>query len=286
MAQTPTSVSDGLIALVTLSTPEGDRESPIAFRPAKIGKNAHLTDHKDHVDFVDSVIRYFGLSGRPDGYRRKPLPKEVGKGGESAHYVSDLQTFRAPGSVWSVDVVRVTHPTWAYIEDDGTFIQEYREARNLKMVEAKEEQKTRRAKAAGKEPKPEKAPREKAAPATVAGFPFTTKPKEFVHDGKTHTVKVFGKTHREKMDQATGRRVEDPNTQRTAKDDLFTFKATAYQLGKVSGVLVAPKGVVIVAQNGVGLLQSISPKDKEEWASLLETIADKGGFKGQPVTVK
>lgn len=277
----------GVVAVLSLSNAEGDIERQIPFRPAKVGKNAHLTDHADHQKLLADVIRYFNLPGEVDEWRppNRPLPAQVGNG-QQVRYTCSLKTFGTPIDVWSISIINVlpTSAVWVYNEDDGEFAAQIREERTTKVAETKEAEKTRRAKATGKPATEPKAPREPAAPATVAGFPFATKPKQFELNGKVRDVKVFGKLHREKAEG--GKRVEDPNTPRTATDDLFTYKATSYQLGKVSGVYTHAKGIIVDGANGLAILQILRPSHKEEWAAFLEAVKEKGGWSGTPSAIK
>lgn len=134
-----------------------------------------------------------------------------------------------------------------------------------------------------KEPKPEKVV---SPTATWKNLPLDAKPKEFDIGKGPQVVKVFAKTVREMKNPNGAGRIVDPSAKRTAEDDVITFKATSYQLGKVSKIIEHPKAIVIVGANGLAILQTIRVKNIEAYAELLFSIKEKSGYGGKPVAAE
>lgn len=284
---------DTIVAYVTFHKANGDEDRVVCFVPKEIGAEAYEVGHPDHVAFVQRVYDYFGLTGEIDwrttaGVGGNPPPATILDVNHPVIYCPTMASFVSDlRGIWQIRVVQnkraidgVGYSRSAYFEDDGEFAALLQEARRTDMAEAAA---TKTGKAA---PDAEKVSRA-APPATVADLPLASKPKLFQWDGKILTCKLFAQTGRDMKDpDNAGKRIPDPNAKREAKDDLFTYKATAYQLGKIKSVTWVGtngnKGLIILAENGVGILQTIRPKDKDEVGMLGEAMAgNHGKFKGE-----
>lgn len=280
-----------VIAVVAWYGPSGDEHYTLAWKPGKVGKHAHVVGHPDHKRLLDDVVKYFDLTG-PVDYRptlskagREDGPTDTADINHPVIYTPVMSVYDNPRNVWTVRLKSIykRNPTLVHVEDEGELAAQVREVRNILMADAATAAKTpaARKKAESAEPKVARGPVVK----TVKDLPLDTKPHRFEVPGLGEMeVKVFGKTHREKMGDE-GKRVPDPETPRTAKDDSFTYAATAYQLGKVKAAMWVPKGLLIVGANGVAILQTIRPKDKDEVVKVQETMA-KNGFKGEITSEK
>lgn len=276
-----------VLARVGFYNRNGDEVRSIVFKPTIVGRKAHEVGSKDQLALVQRVVNYFHLQGPVDerttyGLSGKTVPLVIGDPNHPVVYTPVLSVYGNPRNVWTITLLQhkaSSLPTLAYDEDDGAFAAYFLSTlENDIMVNATAA-------------KPAKAAKEPAAPKEkvikgVSDLPLASKPNSFMLAGKEYPVKVFGKTHREMANPDGAGRIEDPNTPRTAKDDVFTYAATHYQLGKVSAVHWTPKALIIVAANGLGILQSIRKGDKEEVAALVEKLATKGGFKGTIADLK
>lgn len=280
---------DTVLAEVQFYNNEGDSHYRIVFKVKEVGKGADKVGHPDHVKLLDRVANYFHLT-RPIDYRGAwnhevgVQPKYTNDANHPVIYTPVTSVYTKPVNVWTIRLF--THkakvngrdnPVWAYQEDNGEIYEFVSEARrNLMAVAA-----ATKATPAGK-PKAEKVEKVPRGPVvkSIADLPLASKPTKFVLGGTEYDVKVFGKTHRDMRNPDGPGRIEDPNTPRTATDDVFTYKATAYQLGKVSKVFWGKNALFIVAANGLGILQTIRKGDKEQVAILEAAITEKGSFKG------
>lgn len=248
------------------------------FKPKVIGRHAHEVGSKDQLALVHRVVDYFKLKGPVDertthGLSGKVVPLVIGDPNHPITYTPMLSVYGNPRDVWTITLIQTlgASPTYAYEEDDGDFAAYFLSTLETDIMTTQ---------AASKPTKAEKVP---AAPKErvikgIADLPLASKPNSFIVAGKEYPVKVFGKTHREMANPDGAGRIEDPNTPRTAKDDVFTYAATAYQIGKVSKVYwVGAKGLIIVGANGLGILQSIRKTNKEDVATLVEKLAGAHG---------
>lgn len=277
-----------VLARVGFFNRNGDEVRSIVFKPANQGRNAHEVGSKDQLALVRRVAEYFKLTGPVDertiyGLAGKPLPPVIGDPNHPVVYTPMLEVYSNPRNVWTITLLplnRGSKPTFAYEEDNGEFSAYFLSTLEADIV----------ATAAAAKPAKEKAePKAPRGPVikTLADLPLDGKPSKFTLPGVGDLeVKVFGKTHREKANPDGAGRVPDPETPRTAKDDIFTYSATHYQLGKVKSVHVHPKAVFIVAQNGLGILQVLKKSNKEEWEKFVTLLAEKGQFKGAITDIK
>ncbi len=268
-----------ILARIAFFDKGGDVERTIEFVPALQKAKANEVGHPHHTALLNGIIDYFGLFPRIDtyGWKEKPRPPTTDDINHPVQYNSALGVTRVEDT-WTIILFshnpRKQGQRTAFHEDDGAFAKALREDRSQVAADTKEAKKT--AKPAS-ERKPSVAKDKGPVDITVKDLPVEKKPKFFTIGNTKHPVKVFGKTHREK--QEGGKRVIDPSQQRTAKDDSFTFAATAYQLGGVKKVFTSPKGVIIVGNEGVAILQTIRKGDKPEMEKVMAT-ALKHGFKG------
>jgi len=277
-----------ILAQVMTFNEGGYADRTIFFAPAKVGRSAHLTDHPDHRRLLERVIGYFSLYESVDEHHSdsRPRPETTTNPVKPVLWTNDLKA--RPEQSWpiilfSYDPKRGGVRT-AFIEDDGEFAEEFVAERESKMVEAKEAKAARKPKKEVDPDAPEKIARVlRPKDVTVSQLPIDIKPVNLIlPNGEDHEVKVFAKTWREKKEGS--KRVRDEETPRVANDDAFTYAATAYQLGKTQAIYHHSQGIIIVGQNGVGILQTIRNSDKDEMEKVLKA-AEKHGFKGKVVAL-
>ncbi len=282
---TPTSIKKKtVLVVVTLYNIEGDPERTIAFKAKEVGSKASVVGHAHHEALLQHVIDYFELQGPVDRYQRRDTVAPTSTDGDGVLYTPVSKVYSNPENVWTIRLI--THdrpsPVWAYVEDDGELAQEIRQQRRDKVANKKDTEATRRR--GGRAAKPKTEPKVAQA-ATIDDLPLQRKPKTFEIESKALDVRVFGKLHREMKNPDGGERIPDPSKKRTPDDDVATYKATSYQLGKVSKVYQNKKAVIIVGANGVAILQMLRPGSTKQMEMLREALKEKGKFSGTITTI-
>lgn len=288
---TPASAT-GIVATITLFNAGGDPERSFAWKPARPDGSGRVdrVNTPAHKRMIQDILTYFGLKGEPQLLpvikkqgAEPELPKEVTTG-TVIRYTPGIKTYADPTDVWTIDLKQYDEksPVWAYSPDDGEFAAQVRQERTDKVAVATETKRARKATAEGKPAPAPKAEKQEPKQITLRDLPLNSKPKTIEIPGYgVFPVKVLGKTIRDMKNPDGGSaRIEDPNTKRTAMDDVNTYSATAYQLGKVKEVLFHKKGVLLLGAEGVTILQTIRKNDTEEVGALIESATKRGSFKG------
>lgn len=272
------------MAEVTMYLPSGDPGIRFNFVARRQGKNAYDVNHPDHARLRDRILAYFDLKPIIDMWDRHkdPAKRRPATTKDMSHPViwNSRVVQVPPSEAWTIRLFSFNPSHFrevnAYFEDTtGDVAREIKEQLRA-MTPTAAKPKNQRKQSASEDKGP--------TAVQVGDLPVNTKPRLIELDGNEYPVKILAKTYRERRSDSGGRE-RDPDTDRTADDDVFTFAATAYNLGNVSKILTHRKGVFVIGTEGVAVLQTIRASNKAQMEALIEKAKERG-FKGKPKAIK
>lgn len=283
-----------VVARIHFYNGNGDPHYETVVEPRIQHKTVVDTSSPKHTAMVMDLMALFNLKGPHERSNQRSFPDTISDPNHPCLYTPIPKVFANPWDAWSMHIFIARSEMWAHKATPALAAQ-IREVRNQMAAETKaQETATRTARRVAakaddgtvkeKRPNPMVTPKADRT-LTLAELPTDDKCARFLVPGKGEMpIKVMGKTHRDMANPNGSGRVPNPDVPRTANDDLFTYKATSYQLGHVSEIVTSAKGIFIVGTNGVTILQKMRKADAE-FKALLESAAEKGGYKGTPRAV-